>query len=544
MNKALAARAAEWTFELVAMPSVNGTADEATFALALRDRLAALPIFAADPDAVWLIPVPDDPLGRASVAALLRGEGARTVILTGHFDTVRVDDYGDLSHLATQPRELREALRKRLARSAATPAERLALADLESGEFLPGRGMLDMKSGLAAGLAALEAFAGVAERPGNVLFLAVPDEEANSAGARSAAAELPEIARRFGLRFEAAINLDSQVDDGDGGEGRSIALNTIGKLLPSALVVGQAVHAANALRGLNAGALAAEIAAGMEWSPALTDRTGDELAAPPTLLGLKDNRAAYDVTTPDRVWAYWNVMTHRTGPADVLARFREICRASADQLVRRLAERARALGAEPDLPAAIKVLTFAELRAEVLAADPEEESRFPERARDVARRGLDVPEQCRLLTEHLWTMSRRTGPAVVIGFASMPYPPTELRGRAGTRLEAAVREAARDMARRFESSIGVKDFFPGISDMSHLGQIDPHMLSAVAANTPAWGFGIPAPTGEQHAGVPIVNAGPWGRDYHTPLERLHTGYGFEILPELLLEIIRNVLRPD
>ncbi|MDQ3559615.1 MAG: arginine utilization protein RocB, partial [Pseudomonadota bacterium] len=172
MNKALAARAAEWTFELVAMPSVNGTADEATFALALRDRLAALPIFAADPDAVWLIPVPDDPLGRASVAALLRGEGARTVILTGHFDTVRVDDYGDLCHLATQPRELREALRKRLARSAATPAERLALADLESGEFLPGRGMLDMKSGLAAGLAALEAFAGVAERPGNVLFLA------------------------------------------------------------------------------------------------------------------------------------------------------------------------------------------------------------------------------------------------------------------------------------------------------------------------------------------------------------------------------------
>lgn len=545
-GKELAARAAEWTFELVSMPSVNGTAGEAAFARTLRDRLAVLPFFAADPDAVWLIPLPGDPLGRACVAALLRGQGARTIILTGHFDTVHVEDYGELSVLATRPRELREALRTRLAASAATPAEQLALADLESGDFLPGRGMLDMKSGLGAGLAALEAFAGAADRPGNVLFLAVPDEEANSAGARCAAAGLPKIARRFGLSFDAAINLDSQVDDGDGdgGSGRSVALNTVGKLLPSALVVGQAVHAANSLRGLNAGALAAEIAVGMEWSHALTDRTGDELAAAPTLLGLKDNRATYDVTTPDRVWAYWNVMTHRMPPAEVLARFAEICRTGAEQLVERLRDRARALGAEPALPAHIPILSFADLRAEVSATEPEGESRFAGHARDVGRRGLDLPEQCRILTEHLWDMSRRSGPAVVIGFASMPYPATELRGEAGERLEAAVREAAGDVASRFATSIGIKRFFPGISDMSHLGQVDRLALPAVIANTPAWGFGIPALSGDPGCGVPIVNAGPWGRDYHTPLERLHAGYAFEVLPELLLQIMRRVLRTD
>ena len=36
----------------------------------------------------------------------------------------------------------------------------LALADFESGDFLPGRGLLDMKAGLAAGIAAMEAYAG------------------------------------------------------------------------------------------------------------------------------------------------------------------------------------------------------------------------------------------------------------------------------------------------------------------------------------------------------------------------------------------------
>jgi arginine utilization protein RocB len=64
---------------------------------------------------------------------------------------------------------------------------------------------------------------------------------------------LPDIAVRFGLSFEGAINLDSLVDEGDGEIGRSVALGTIGKLLPSALVVGQAVHASNSLQGLNAG---------------------------------------------------------------------------------------------------------------------------------------------------------------------------------------------------------------------------------------------------------------------------------------------------
>jgi arginine utilization protein RocB len=84
-----------------------------------------------------------------------------------------------------------------------------------------------MKSGLAAGLAVLEAFAAEPDRGGNLLFLAVPDEEANSAGARSAAQALPDLAARLSLRFDAAVNLDALVDDGDGEIGRSVALGPL-----------------------------------------------------------------------------------------------------------------------------------------------------------------------------------------------------------------------------------------------------------------------------------------------------------------------------
>ncbi len=173
---------------------------------------------------------------RGCVAALVRGRGRRTVVLTGHFDTVPIEDYGDLKPLAGKAEDLRQGLLSRLRRNAVTRVEKLALLDLETSDYLPGRGLLDMKAGLAAGLAVLEAFAEQPEREGNLLFLTVPDEEVNSAGARAAAPALPEICEKHGIDIVAAINLDAIADDGDGTTGRAVALGTIGKLLPSAMV--------------------------------------------------------------------------------------------------------------------------------------------------------------------------------------------------------------------------------------------------------------------------------------------------------------------
>ncbi|AZO56388.1 MULTISPECIES: hypothetical protein [unclassified Mesorhizobium] len=99
---------------------------------------------------IWTIEVePGD--GRHCVAMLLRGNGRATVVLTGHYDTVTTRDYGELEDLATRPGLLTPALGKIIA-TADTPAARRARADFASGEFLAGRGLLDMKAGLAAGL--------------------------------------------------------------------------------------------------------------------------------------------------------------------------------------------------------------------------------------------------------------------------------------------------------------------------------------------------------------------------------------------------------
>jgi arginine utilization protein RocB len=165
-------------------------------------------------------------------------------------------------------------------------------------------------------------------RRGNLLFLAVPDEEQNSAGARAAAAALPGIQRDHDVNIVAAINLDSIADDGDGAAGRIVALGTIGKLLPTAFVAGVPAHAGFPLAGINAAIVAASIAREAEWAGDLTDDAPGG-GTPPSVLTLKDGKDAYDVTTPATAFVAVNVLGVERSPHAVLDAFDNLCRRAA-----------------------------------------------------------------------------------------------------------------------------------------------------------------------------------------------------------------------
>lgn len=105
----------------------------------------------------------------------------------------------------------------------------------------------------------------------------------------------------------------------------------------------------------------------------------------------------------------------------------------------------------------------------------------------------------------------------------------------------AAEEAAAENARRFATTIGTIRYFPGISDVSFFDQADDGHVATIAANTPAWSTILAGAERFGAAGIPSINVGPWGRDYHTRLERLHVGYAFEVLPALILGIARRLL---
>ena len=479
-------RARELAFLLTSWPSVTGSLGEAALPQRLVERLSHF-------DKCWVAAIPDDPFGRSNVFALKRGKSNRTIALTGHFDTVPFDDYGELADLALKPDALNNAIIKKLKDSNSHP---LALSDLESGVFIPGRGLLDMKAGLAAGLAAMEAYDGEV----SLLFIGVSDEEEKSAGARAAIPQLQAVAAEHGLKIALVINLDSISDQGDGSKGRVVTYGSIGKQLLTAFVVGKQAHAGYPQDGANAAYIMAELVRVLELAPDLSETTGDEVAAPPSTLFAKDLKQGYNVTSPARAFAYWNTMQHRRSGAEVL----DIAMKLAAEAV---AEASRKTGHD------VTLRRYADMGKNGMAIDPR----------------LSLPDQSLAAFNAFADERKIDTPTVTLGFGSIPYPAVLLRDE---KLRALIEKAVAPFG------LASVNYFAGISDMSFFGEAAGD-LAVVAANTPIWGTGFTMP---EPGGYPCINIGPWGRDYHHWLERLHAPYAFETLPKVLLAVIAAVAK--
>lgn len=534
-----AIRARDLSLLMTRWPSVTGTPDEADFSERLRALLAETPYFRQYPDQLFTVDSHGTPLTR-NVLALVRGKGRRTVVLAGHFDTVSIANYGTLAPLACDPEPLTQALVKELRSRSLNGAEARALRDFESGDFIAGRGLLDMKSGLAAGIAALERFAALEAPEGNILFVATPDEENRSRGMRSLRNALPDIARRFDLDIVGGINLDASSCERDGEEGRAVYLGSIGKFAPFAFVIGRPTHAGYPFNGTSAHRISAEIVRAMDTVPDLSDDAFGERSPPPVCLEARGIRDGYDVTTPDRVWLSFNWLTHRRSATDILGEFRTLVTgALKTALETQDAHQARyrnRAGARTDGT----VLTYAELleRLKTRGGDALERLAALDRA---LSGGTDPLKVSREIVAAAATEAGVEGPAVIIGFGSLHYPLVHLeRAGAGDRQPRLQRVMA-DIAKRHGTSIKFKQIFAGISDMSFFGhRPEAGEAGLLAANTPSAAFTDDAPEGL--LSFPTINIGPWGRDYHQKWERVHAPYTFTVLPDLVYETMVDWLR--
>ena len=539
-------RVREFSCRMVEWPSESGTSGEAEFADRLAGLLSEIPYFRDHPEDIAVIDSHGSPMAK-NVVAVVRGSGRRTLAFGGHFDTVETNNYLELKHLACKPDELKAALIADLQSRPLSATDSRALDDFRSGDFIPGRGMLDMKSGVAAGIAALERFSEMPDRAGNLVLFATPDEERNSRGMRSLRDALPGLMQRWNLDIVAGVNLDATSDQGDGSEGRAIYHGTIGKLLPFAFVIGQASHASYPFEGISAHRIASEIMLAFEANPALCDTGNGEVSPPPICLEAKDLRGGYEVTSPDKVWLAFNWLFHSRTPSELYDDFNAIVARAVEKALgdfkAKAADYAHMNGVEPGgLDFQGRIMSFAELRQEALkTGGADVQTRFDALAASLA--GDDNPlNVTRSLVEFMVAEARVTGPAVVTGFSSLHYPHTHLDLSRGLDRDFA---EALDRARgtiesRHSTSFKRREYFTGISDMSFFGAaVDESDTAVVADNTPAtlWVDRPPADA----LTYPVVNIGPWGREFHQRLERLYMPYAFDVFPKFLIEIVREVL---
>ncbi len=153
----------------------------------------------------------------------------------------------------------------------------------------------------------------------------------------------------------------------------------------------------------------------------------------------------------------------------------------------------------------------------------------------------DPLAQTRAVVSAMVTEAGLVGPAIVYGLSSLVYPATHLArvdDHAG--FAAAIEAARRAQEETGRPPIKYREYFTGISDMSFLGHRPPEAeRDLIAANTPI--ASLVDRAGADALVFPVVNIGPWGREFHQRLERVYAPYAFEELPRFLREIARRFL---
>jgi arginine utilization protein RocB len=208
--------------------------------------------------------------------------------------------------------------------------------DLEDEAWGFGRGMADMKAGLAINLHTL-----LTRKAGEagVLFLAVPDEERMSSGAIQAVPLLLGLRERFGLDYRLLVLTEPETTNGEDLGVVRVTGGGTGKILPVVLAKGVLTHAAHILDGLNSAFMLAEIVRSVELDTGLVSGDKGQFVQPPATQIMRDLKSGYDVSVPEYSAACFNLMFFPTrSPLSLLEDLRGICARAAHRVVRRYHE--------------------------------------------------------------------------------------------------------------------------------------------------------------------------------------------------------------
>lgn len=534
--------------------------------------------------------------GRNSVACLLCGthpsNTGRTTILMGHYDTVGVTEFDGLAAAtgdettAFDVSALRRALEVGL-RTRRSPNDEDAWCDLraswqfdghEEPAWMFGRGSLDMKSGIAVSIAVMRQLWHERENlAGNILFLACPDEENESLGIRSAMPYLLELRQSLNLDYLGIINTDYVAPRSSRlahleslSTPRTIYAGTVGKLLPSFYILGVPTHVGEPFRGVDANQIAAALIERINLNPGLSDRWESkngrsERVVPPVSLRMRDLKTAYSAQTVTEALVCINWLTCTQTPDEVMVLILDEAMNALEQVLERRQQHWQELSDDFPRPPqyAPLVLTFEQLCDRVRAArgwnhaslngkddplvalmdDIISEVDALVSPQDLLAHQLayqaDLPEKSRLIVARLVREANLKGPAIITFFAPPFYP--HVKPQNGELLDAV---ACQVEAVADTEVIEIRDFYPYISDLSYV-RLDRDVqsgLNKLIANMPLFGRGYSLDFDAMRAlDCHVINIGPWGKDAHSLYERVYVPYSFEVLPQLIYEVIKDVL---
>lgn len=531
----------ELTKQMVEIPSVNGTSGERDIGVFIEEYMRSIPYFKKHPELVIIQKLKDDKLNRRNVFALLRGEkdaNPKTVIFHGHTDTVGVEDYGELGEWAFNPDALMEKLND-------IDLPDAVKKDLQSGEYLFGRGACDMKSGDAVFMVIMKHIAEhIEDFSGNILLSCNPVEENLHTGIIEGIDILYELREKYNLRYELAINNDYTCPMYPGDTHNYIYTGVVGKLLPCFYIQGRETHVGQCFEGYDPTSIAARLTAEINLSTDFCDGYKGEYSLPPVALKMKDLKSWYNVQTAKEALVYFNYFVHNaqmdviidklinaTKKAvadtmlDVNCKYKKFCELSGNEYVQ--------------IPDEWEVMTYDELleKARAKSGNGLEEI-LGKMAKSYEEDGTDKREIPVFLIRELMAKAGIYHPVVVLYFAAPYCPHNTLQDRDQVvidKLEKIVHEVEQEENVKYN----ICRFFPSLSDSSYLAVDDSkESIELLKSNFPQMTQLYPLPFDKMTGlGIKAVDFGVYGKDAHKWTERVHVPYSFEILPKLIYKAL-------
>jgi arginine utilization protein RocB len=516
--------------EVVSWKSMTLSEGEREFPLKVQAKLQELTYFQNFPNQMALH---DADLGRRLLTALYRHPDAtETIVLISHFDTVSTEEYGDLEPFAYKPEELTKLLHNRIHE---LPED--AVKDLQSGEYIFGRGTMDMKMGLVMHMGLIEK-ASIEEWPINLLLVTVPDEEVNSAGMRAAVGKLLELKEEYKLTYKLFLNGEPTFSQQPGDNQYYIYSGSIGKIMPTAYFYGKETHVGEPLSGITAPYLASFLTQRIEWNSSFQETSLGETTPLPVSLQLKDMKMEYSVKTPYRAAALYNIFLMKRTAAENFEIFKKVAEDAAKACNDAYSQMCKTQRVKP--VGEVKVLRYEDLLKHALEKlGPEVVAEM--KAAIYANKEWDDREKSIQIADTLMIQCQELAPAIVLLFAPPYYPAVN---SSDDELVVECVDFVKKLGKqKFDLSVQQIHYFNGISDLSYVNYHDEQEgWTAFQENTPVWGDSYSIPFKEMaELKAPVLNIGPFGKDAHKRTERLHIKSAFEMVPSLVEDMIRMIM---
>ena len=515
--------------ELVSIDSVSLSPGEKYFPLRVEQVLKSLPYYQKYPGYVVNHPTSD---GRSILTALYKNNLAeKTVVMISHFDVVDIEDYGDLQHLAFNPVELTRELHNRLD---TLPED--AKEDLISGDWLFGRGMMDMKCGLVKHMSLLEKAANE-DWNINLLLVAVPDEEVNSVGMREVIPRLVSLGEEHCLNYTLYLNSEPMFSQVPQDNNHYFYTGTIGKIMPGALCFGKESHVGEPFSGMNACWMSSILTNEVEWNEELSEQVNGVMSPPPTLLWQRDLKKGYTTQIPHRSASLYNVLLMKRNPVDVMHEMKEVAIKAADKMEAFIRDKYRLNGLDESQLSHIHVYLYEEIRAYAVKKTSAEYIDILEQSIAKETEG-DIRDQTIQIVDQLAMLCQELGPMIILFYAPPYYPAVN---SSENECIAELSSSLIDFAdTKYQERIHPVNYFNGISDLSYAGlHADLKDMDIYNDNLPGGEKLYSIPFKEMaKITAPVINVGPMGRDAHQKTERLQIPFAFETLPKLLAHLIK------